>query len=728
LYLLVVSSHQLARCCLASAESESTTTPLGRLDRVIEADYSQTVKNPLRIAFAMTSPVHSCQLWLRRNLSWSNSRQAWEERLGALALFAGIAAVWWSADLLPLWQQACLWTLLLVAVGILLRRGWLKLLGPLFVYEVVRAARRSRYVLLRLYVYFILLIFLFIFLCWWVLDQTHTLTLPAPQAAEVIRSFFNYFVIAQLMLVSLLTPGYTAGALAEEKDRRTLEALLATDLRNREIVLSKLVVRLANLALMLLTGLPILGLLQFLGGIDPDLIVAGLVATGLTMVSLASLGILNSVYAGRARDAILYTYLEVAAYVLVSGLSQLLHMTSLVGWTIGWGSLSFLLGDAVDWFSAGNPAVVLGSVMKSVAFGGALAQTLPVLLRDYALLHGVLAVLFTTWAAVRLRAVFLKQASCVKQHSSAGRWLRQRRVGNWPMIWKEVSVESGIRFNWFGRILMIILLLASLLPALAIELTTSRTQVREAMSHWTRIVGAMVACLLLVGVAVRAANSISSERDRMTWDGLLTTPLGSNAILFAKWLGSLLSIRWGWLWLLTIWGLGSAEGGLHLLAVPVLLLAWTVYAGLLATVGLWFSLICQTSLRAIIWTLFTILAVVAGFLVLPVYSSPFFQIAGPDAFWVRWLYRLNMGLAPPVALGRMLPFGWGGHLPGLGRKQRWEMEFALLGLACWATAAVVLWFVTSWQFRRMTGRQTQRRPDNLLSNNEETGLGTLSAS
>src|SRR5260370_32431578 len=129
-----------------------------------------------------------------------------------------------------------------------------------------------------------LVVFVCVFVCWWVLDPKHTLAMPAPQAAEVIRSFFNYFVIAQIMLVSLLTPGYAAGALAEEKDRRTLEAVLATDLRNREIVLSKLVVRLANLTLMLLTGEPILGLLQFLGGIDPDLLVAGHASSGLTQV------------------------------------------------------------------------------------------------------------------------------------------------------------------------------------------------------------------------------------------------------------------------------------------------------------------------------------------------------------------------------------------------------------------------------------------------------------
>jgi ABC-type transport system involved in multi-copper enzyme maturation permease subunit len=643
----------------------------------------------------------------------SNSRQAWEERAAAIVSLAGIALVWKSAARLPLWEQAGLWGLLFLAAGILLRRGWLKLLGPLFLYELVRAARRSRYILLRLYVYFILFIYLIIVLLWWVLSD-HTLTLPANQAAVNIQGFFFYLLGAQLLLVALVTPGYTAGGIADEKDRRTLEALLATDLRNREIVLSKLVVRLANLALMLVTGVPILGLLQFLGGIDPNLLAAWLIATGLTMASLASLAILNSVYAPRSRDAILYTYLQVAAYALISTLSQLVHWTSLAAFTFDWGRFSMTVGDAADYVSAGNPVVVLGKLLRSVAWVGGLDRILPGILRDYAFFHGVLTVVFATWAAVRLRVVFLKQASRPQKSWSVGSRLFQARVGNWPMLWKEAFVDPGLRFHWFGRILTVLLVIGSFVPALWIGLDTGLTsQARlSEISTWTRVGGAMVACLLLVGVAVRAATSISSERDRLTWDSLLTSPLETRDILFAKWLGSLLSVRWGWLWLGAIWGVGSALGGLHVLALPVLLLAWMIYGGLLAIVGLWFSLVCQTSLRAIIWTFFAILAVAAGCLVLPVYSSPLFQHLGPNAIWVRWLYRFNMGMAPPVVLGRMLPFGWEGRLPGGGRKPGWEMEFGLLGLCCWAAAAVILWIVMSKQFRRMTGRQTQHRSEN----------------
>ena len=459
----------------------------------------------------MATLVRTCSLSARRKLPWSNGRQAWEERLGAAILLAGIAIARWSASRLTLWQQAGLWTLLLVAVGLLLRRGWLKLLGPLFLFELVRAGRRSRYTLLRLYVYLVLIILLYILtLClagWWA-DYGPMLTVPATQAAGIFQSFFFFFMSVHVILVVLVTPGYTAGAIAGEKDRRTLEPLLATDLRNREIVLSKLAVRLANLTLMLLTGLPIVVLLQFLSGIDPELVLAGLIATGLTMGSLASLGILNSVYARKSRDAILYTYLEMAAYGLLSAFSQLLQMTPLAARKFDWGQLSVTVGDAIDWFSAGNPFIVMGKVINLANGGTILALSLLGILRDYAVLHAVLAVLFAAWAALRLRTAFLKQASGGKQAATARRVRSRRRVGNWPMVWKETLVGSGLRFNWFGRILMVLFIIASFVPALLIGSNPGKKL--AAMTEWALAAGATVSCLLLLGVAVRSCRRASA--------------------------------------------------------------------------------------------------------------------------------------------------------------------------------------------------------------------------
>src|SRR5579871_3158497 len=98
-------------------------------------------------------------------------------------------------------------------------------------------------------------------------------------------------------------------------ERNTLYFLLATDLYTREIFLSKYLSRLANMTLLLLTGLPILSVLQFMGGVDADLMLAGFAGTGLTMLGLASVSILMSTLLKRPRDAIALTYLLLIIYI-----------------------------------------------------------------------------------------------------------------------------------------------------------------------------------------------------------------------------------------------------------------------------------------------------------------------------------------------------------------------------------------------------------------------------
>src|SRR5205085_11336321 len=82
--------------------------------------------------------------------------------------------------------------------------------------------------------------------------------LSRQQMSQVAWSFFLAFLAVQIAGVLFVTPAYTAGAIAQEKERRTLEFLLVTDLSNREIVLGILAARLANLFLIILTGLPVL--------------------------------------------------------------------------------------------------------------------------------------------------------------------------------------------------------------------------------------------------------------------------------------------------------------------------------------------------------------------------------------------------------------------------------------------------------------------------------------
>src|SRR5262249_28812027 len=86
------------------------------------------------------------------------------------------------------------------------------------------------------------------------------------------------------------------------------------------------------------------------------------------------------------------------------------------------------------------------------------------------------------------------------------------------------------------------------------------------------------------------------------------TPLEIRTLLFAKWLGSILSVRAAWFRLGTVWGVGILFGALHALAVLCLLITWFLYAALLSCLGLWFSVVNRSAQRAIVWTLLVILA------------------------------------------------------------------------------------------------------------------------
>src|SRR5262249_58752120 len=104
-----------------------------------------------------------------------------------------------------------------------------------------------------------------------------------------------------------------------------------------------------------------------------------------------------------------------------------------------------------------------------------------------------------------------------------------------------------------------------------------------------RIAGACVGTLLLIGVAVRAAGSITGERDRQTLDSLLTSPLDSNDILTGKWLGSMLSMRRGWIWLGGIYFLALWCGGMNFICLVFVVAAGVVVAFVVGLIGLLYS-------------------------------------------------------------------------------------------------------------------------------------------
>jgi ABC-type transport system involved in multi-copper enzyme maturation permease subunit len=621
---------------------------------------------------------------------------------------------------------------------VVLRGVWRPLFGPVLFYDLVRSARRGRYAALRCLYAGALLGMLFLFYAKWSNGIWEVFSVQAVQRAEAARfaeEFFYGFMAVQFVTAVVLTPALTGGALAEEKERRTLEFLFTTDLHSHEIVLGKLLSRLAFLGLLILTGLPVLSLLEFLGGVDPNLVLAGFAATAMTMVSLASVSLLNSAYARKSLTAIILTYIQMVAYLVLSGIVAEAVTAPAAPAAGPWESLGSL-------FCAGNPRVALAELDAASGTPGGVAAALPKVLAGYMVFHAAVALVALLAATVPLRVWTRRQASAGARRSFVLA-LTQRRlppVGGKPMMWKELFAEPTFRFNRAGMVatatfLSVCFILGGFIEICLFTLGSMTDELPSHMNGGARGLGTFMACLLLVGVAVRAAGCLSGERARQTLEGLLSTPLANREILWAKWLGSVLCGRKVWWFPLVIWLAALFTGGLDPLALPLLLIAWVVYAIFLASLGVWFSLVSRNTLRATCWTLLTAGAtwlgpwvvaffgrlVAAVFSPTPIYSAPgrystFSPLENGD--WGRWFSDCLSILSPVSGLyfltfyekdyagprndvyydGDSL-FEWSGP------EAFWvKLPALVFWLVCYTLAAVFLYNMARARFAEMTGR------------------------
>jgi hypothetical protein len=486
----------------------------------------------------------------------------------------------------------------------------------------------------------------------------------------------------------------------------------------------------AHMSLFILAGLPVLSAMQFVGGFPPLALLLGYAGTGVTMVGLACLSVFASVVCRRTRDALLFAYLLILAYLAVSFFAlfltrqyaPLMSFPSTDSWTS-----PLTLDDVLSGVQAGNPLIVMQRLSPR---GNLNLGAMPAALGSYSLFHGLLA------GASLLAAVALLRRSGLKEPRAprlAARWSRMRPpVGARPVMWKEIWLERLVRRRRLVGGALLVLVLLSFFPAVTLlakyydDVATSRStlsrwgyydpwdQLGREINVWLRIVGTLVALLGLAGVGVRAATSVRGEHDRDTMTSLLTSPLSSEEILFAKWLGSVLSVRWCALWLGAIWCVGVGLNGLSPVAVPLLVIAYVVYAAHIASLGLWFSVVCRTTLRAILATLLTALLLCAGHWLpwlcfLPCLHRPEKPI--------ELLAQLQGALTPPVVLAGYFPM----RAEELARDSSepmyhplWLMFLGASGVACWGLFAWVVWFKTNERFKKDGGRIDTATPANYV--------------
>jgi len=84
---------------------------------------------------------------------------------------------------------------------------------------------------------------------------------------RVALNSYNTLAAVQLILILMITPAMTAGAISGERERQTLDLLLCTNLSTFSVVTGKIFVSIAHILLLITASLPIMGTVFLFGGV-----------------------------------------------------------------------------------------------------------------------------------------------------------------------------------------------------------------------------------------------------------------------------------------------------------------------------------------------------------------------------------------------------------------------------------------------------------------------------
>ncbi|MDR3635262.1 MAG: ABC transporter permease subunit [Isosphaeraceae bacterium] len=548
------------------------------------------------------------------------------------------------------------------------------LLGPLVGPECRRAVARGWLIVLRALAASVLMGVVLIAVWWWWLNVTYVDDTYQPLWA--LRTAIG---IAEGMVVTValvMGPALLAGSLAGERERGALGLLLTTRVTSREIVLGRLIGKLTQVGMILLACLPALLFLGMLAGfrLDTQAVLALLplaVAFGGSGLAVGA-----SIYSRRGRDALLAVYVGEVLFLLSP-------LTSLTG----------LPTELSEWVGALNPYLCFGELV----WGGDPHQALVSCGLWLAL--GMLGAVLAAW---RLRP------SCLAL--GAGEKPRRVRRRGWvpvmderPMLWKELYIERAGALGRIGRWLTLLFVGLVVVPSVvfagvyawALFVRPSSSEVTWAifsMKMWVANPAMFVGWLIEWAVGLRAAVVIASERERGTWDALLTSPLDGREIVRGKLYGSLYALRLLLGAAIVAWTLAFVCEAMTTYEFITQVVGTAIVAAFMAAVGVRASLAVSTATRAMSWTIGVWLgarvaiSIVAG-LILAVIAV---------VIYTTWMALMQFG----AGTGPMAP-----PIPGWLTRIAWPLTTNTL----YVLSAALIVSDTRLRFDRIAGRMTEGR-------------------
>ncbi|MCX7993194.1 MAG: ABC transporter permease [Fimbriimonadales bacterium] len=151
----------------------------------------------------------------------------------------------------------------------------------------------------------------------WVIGDENNLRNPF-QMQNALKGFYYTVLGTLIALIVLIAPALTANAITLERERRTMDLLLATPLTARHLLAGKLLASFAFIVLLLALTLPVNAVSVLLGGVSFGDLLRAYVIVACGGLVLCSIALFTSVYARNSTIAVLWSYLRVGAFLLLS--------------------------------------------------------------------------------------------------------------------------------------------------------------------------------------------------------------------------------------------------------------------------------------------------------------------------------------------------------------------------------------------------------------------------
>lgn len=188
-------------------------------------------------------------------------------------------------------------------------------------------------------------------------------------SAAIGQGIFAALLFLETLQVVFLAPSATAGAISLEREKQTLDMLIATPITSVAIVLGKLLSALTYVFLLIVASVPLMAVVFVYGGVGPEDVLRGYAVLLATALGLGSFGLLCSSLVKRTQAATAISIFGVLA-VTIGSLFVLVFWTGMASTDNGRG-FGPIKGKAPDVIAYVNPFIAQADVLcgTELSFG-----------------------------------------------------------------------------------------------------------------------------------------------------------------------------------------------------------------------------------------------------------------------------------------------------------------------------------------------------------------------